>query len=91
MSDAEVAKAMADARAAKNKGDLDTALKLCSQVLKARPEDAQANYFAAWILAEKDDTALAIGQFERAMKLGLTSEQMKEAQAALKRLKAREQ
>jgi tetratricopeptide (TPR) repeat protein len=91
MSDADAAKAMADARAAKQKGDLDTALKLCSDVIKAKPSSAEANYFAAWILAEKDDTALAIGQFERAMKLGLSDSQMKEAQGALKRLKAREQ
>lgn len=91
MSDAEVAKAMADARAAKQKGDLDTALKLCSEVIKAKPSHAEANYFAAWILAEKQDTALAIGQFERALKLDLTSAQRKEAEAALKRLKAREQ
>lgn len=91
MSDADAAKAIADARAAKQKGDLDTALKLCSDVIKAKPSSAEANYLAAWILAQKDDTALAIGQFERAMKLGLSPSQMKEAQAAVKRLKAREE
>jgi hypothetical protein len=50
----------------------------------------EANWITAWLLADKDDTALAIGQFERVMKLGLDGEKVKQAAAALKRLKARQ-
>lgn len=79
------------ARKAKDAGDMDTALKAISDAVKARPQDVEANWVAAWILAQKGDTALAIGQFERAMKLGLGEKRTKQAQAALKRLKAREE
>ena len=88
---AEVAELVARARAAKNAGDLDTALKLVTDAIRAKPEDVEANWVAAWILSEKPDTALAIGQFERVMKLGLGEARAKEARAAVNRLKAREE
>ena len=83
-------KSLKDAKIAKNKGDLDKALQLVTDVVKAEPQNVDANWIAAWILARKDDPALAIGQFERVMKLGLDSGRVKEASAAVRRLKARE-
>lgn len=79
------------AREAKKMGDLDSSLQIVSEAIKARPENTDANWLAAWILADKDDTALAIGQFERSVKLGLDPKQTKMAKAAITRLKARDE
>ncbi|MEN6345026.1 MAG: hypothetical protein ABFE16_06935 [Armatimonadia bacterium] len=91
MTDDEVKGTLAKAQAAKASGNLDEALKLVSQVLAARPQSVDANWTASWILASKQDTALAIGQFERTMKLGLDAKRLQAAKAAVKRLKAREE
>lgn len=88
---AEVPELVRKARAAKNAGDLDTALKLVTDAIRVKPQDTDANWVAAWILAQKRDTALAIGQFERTLKLGLQGKRANEARAAVKRLKAREE
>ncbi len=90
MDPAEVSAKLAEAMQAKKAGDIDGALKLTTDVLRAHPENVEANWIAAWLLADKDDTALAIGQFERVMKLGLDGGKAKQAAAALKRLKARQ-
>jgi lipopolysaccharide biosynthesis regulator YciM len=87
----EVAALVDKAVEAKHAGDLDSALQLVSEAVKARPENPKANWVGAWILASKGDTALAIGQFERVSKLGLDEKQSKMAAAALKRLKARDE
>jgi hypothetical protein len=91
MGPAEIKAALDQAKQAKDDGKLDDALKLVSDVIKAKPQDVDANWIAAWILVSKDDTALAIGQFERTLKLGLGEARAKEAKAAIKRLNAREQ
>ena len=69
---------------------LPPALKLVTDVIKAEPQNVEANWVTAWVLAKKDDAGLAIGQFERVMKLGLVESRTNEAKAAIKRLKARE-
>lgn len=91
LSDVEVAALVDRALEAKRAGDLDTALQLVSEAIKARPDNAKANWVGAWILADKGDTALAIGQFERTAKLGLDEKQSRMAEAAIKRLKARDE
>lgn len=88
---ADVSELVKKARATKNAGDLDTALKLVTDAIRAKPEDTDANWVAAWILAEKRDTALAIGQFERTLKLGIDGKRADEARAAIRRLKGREE
>ena len=90
MSPEDIAKTLKDARVAKNHGQIDKALKLVTDVVKAEPENLDANWVAAWILASKDDPALAVGQFERAMKLGLKGSRSTEARLAIRRLKTRE-
>jgi cytochrome c-type biogenesis protein CcmH/NrfG len=89
MSAAEVNDLLARADKAKDRGDLDGALRLVSAVLRSKPEDVEANWLAAWVLAQKKDTALAIGRFERVLKLGLDEDRAAEAAAAVKRLKAK--
>ena len=91
MDVAEVPELVRKARATKNAGDLDAALKLVTDAIRVKPQDTEANWVAAWILAEKRDTALAIGQFERTLKLGIDGKRANEARAAIRRLKAREE
>ncbi len=91
LSAEEVATKLSDARKAKSEGDIDTALNLATDVIKSDPSNVEANWLAAWILASKNDTALAIGQFERVLKLGLDAKRADQARAAVNRLKAREE
>lgn len=91
MSDAEAKEILARATRAKGKGDVDSALRLVSTVLRSQPENVDANWLMAWTLAQKKDYALAIGRFERVQKLGLDEKRSAQAAAAIKRLKAKDE
>ena len=87
----KVKELLGDAQEAFDDEDLSAALKLANEIIKSNPDEVEANWLAALILEQKNDVALAIGQYERAMKLGVGATRAKQAQSAIERLRALEE
>jgi len=72
---------------AKHSGDYDTALGIFTANLQKNPKDALALYGKAWILAERGDRAQATTTFNAFLKVSSDATKVKEAKAAISRMK----
>ncbi len=70
----------------KQRGNYDAAAAEYRKIIAADPEDADAHWGLAWILAEQGKTDEAKGEFETFLGLSDNQAKMKEAEAALQRL-----
>lgn len=77
------------AKEAKDRKDLDTALRLVDEALAAQAGHIEANWLKAWLLVGKDQAEPAIQQFELVLQLGLDAERTRQAREALERLRKR--
>jgi hypothetical protein len=86
--DEDIARLLDEALQAKKAGDLELAFTKYIAVLLRAPEHAGAHWGLAWVLALKGEKEAALEHFQKVAELSQDPERVKEAQAAIARLKA---
>jgi len=74
----------------KHTGDYDTALAIFEANLQKNPKNALALYGKAWILAERGEIQPALAAFQKFIAISNDKPKLKEARAAISRLKAKQ-
>jgi hypothetical protein len=82
------AQLLKEALEAKHKGDLELAFTKYIAVLLKEPQNVEAHWGLAWVLASKGEKEAAVEHFQAVAELSDDSARVKEAKAALARLKA---
>ena len=77
-----------EALEAKRKGDLELAFTKYIAVLLREPESVEAHWGLAWVLASKGEKEAAVEHFRKVAELSSDPARVREANAALARLKA---
>ncbi|MGQ9732427.1 MAG: tetratricopeptide repeat protein [Candidatus Zipacnadales bacterium] len=83
----DVGNLLTEALAAKRAGNLELAFTKYMAVLQAEPNSVEAHWGLAWVLATKNEKEAAIEHFQKVVELSHNPQQVKEAKAALIRLK----
>ncbi len=84
----DVARLLGEALEAKRAGDLELAFTKYIAVLLRHPEHTEAHWGLAWVLATKGEKEAALEHFQKVVELSDDPQRVKEAQAAITRLKA---
>lgn len=74
------------AKALKDRGKVQQALKQAQAAVHANQKDARAEYVLGWVLVKMRKRQEAVPHFQKALKLGVTGSDATEAQGALQRL-----
>ncbi len=78
---------VAEGMAAKRVGKLDEAASKLQQAVARDPNSVDAHWGLAWVLASQEKNQKAIAQFEQVLELTDDQEKVREAKAAIERLK----
>lgn len=73
--------------AAKDAGDLDEAADKFGEAIGVDPNNEEAHWGLAWVLAQQGEAEEAIAEFEMVLELTLDAKRQSEAEAAIERLK----
>lgn len=84
---ADPAALVAEGLAAKRAGKFDEAAAKLKEAIAQAPDNIDAHWGLAWVLADQGKDQEAIAHFERVVELTDDQEKMQEAQAAIQRLK----
>lgn len=79
---------VAQARAAKARGDVDGAIRVLEQGLAGHSGNALGYFVVAWLYLQKGQPEKAVAAFRKTVQLAPASQEAREAQAALDRLHA---
>ncbi|MBI3921348.1 MAG: hypothetical protein HY318_08030 [Armatimonadetes bacterium] len=77
------------AKALKDQGKVQQALKQAQAAVHANQKDARAEYVLGWVLVKMNKRQEAVPHLQKALKLGITGDDATKAQGALQRLGSR--
>jgi hypothetical protein len=87
-TESETERLLKEALTAKRSGDLELAFTKYIAVLLRDARSVEAHWGLAWVLAAKNEKEAAVEHFQQVLQLSTDPQRLKEARAALQRLKA---